>query len=41
MVRIKLKRVYDEMDVSDGLRVFVDRLWPREPLSNRSVYIRS
>lgn len=29
MVQIKLKRIYDDMDPSDGLRVFVDRLWPR------------
>lgn len=26
---IVLKRVYDEPDVSDGMRVLVDRLWPR------------
>lgn len=29
MVEIKLKRVYEEMDKSDGIRIFVDRLWPR------------
>ncbi|WP_052885914.1 DUF488 family protein [Vulcanisaeta distributa] len=28
-MRIKVKRVYDEPDLSDGVRVLVDRLWPR------------
>jgi uncharacterized protein YeaO (DUF488 family) len=26
---IKIKRVYDEADASDGSRFLVDRLWPR------------
>ena len=26
---IQVKRVYDPPDVSDGMRVLVDRLWPR------------
>ena len=26
---IKLKRVYEEPDKSDGTRILVDRLWPR------------
>ncbi len=26
---IKIKRAYDQPDKSDGLRVLVDRLWPR------------
>lgn len=26
---IKIKRVYDEVEKSDGYRVLVDRLWPR------------
>lgn len=26
---IKLKRIYDNPELSDGLRVLVDRLWPR------------
>ncbi len=26
---IRIKRVYEEADKSDGLRVLVDRLWPR------------
>ena len=26
---IKLKRVYDKPDASDGIRILVDRLWPR------------
>lgn len=29
MARVQLKRVYDPIDGSDGLRVLVDRLWPR------------
>jgi len=27
--RIKIKRVYEEPEASDGYRVLVDRLWPR------------
>lgn len=26
---VKIKRVYEKVDASDGLRVLVDRLWPR------------
>lgn len=26
---IQLKRAYDEVEPSDGLRILVDRLWPR------------
>lgn len=26
---IKIKRVYEEHEISDGYRVLVDRLWPR------------
>jgi len=29
MTQIKLKRVYDDWDKSDGFRVLVDKLWPR------------
>lgn len=29
MTNIRLKRAYDELDSSDGLRVLIDRLWPR------------
>jgi Uncharacterized conserved protein len=29
MVGFKLKRVYEPKDPGDGLRVLVDRLWPR------------
>ena len=29
MTDIRLKRVYEEYDESDGFRVLVDRLWPR------------
>lgn len=28
-MRIEIKRVYEEPDVADGLRILVDRLWPR------------
>jgi len=28
-VALNIKRVYDEPDASDGLRILVDRLWPR------------
>ena len=26
---IKLKRIYDEASSDDGMRIYVDRLWPR------------
>ena len=26
---IKIKRVYDAIDITDGERILVDRLWPR------------
>ena len=29
MTQIKIKRVYEDPESSDGYRVFVDRLWPR------------
>ncbi|WP_165043609.1 DUF488 domain-containing protein [Dysgonomonas sp. ZJ709] len=29
MMKIQLKRVYDDFDENDGYRVLVDRLWPR------------
>ncbi len=29
MTEIKLKRIYDEKEASDGFRVLADRLWPR------------
>jgi len=28
-MKLKVKRVYDEPDEQDGLRILVDRLWPR------------
>ena len=28
-MEIRIKRVYDETTTDDGLRVLVDRLWPR------------
>ncbi len=29
MVNLKIKRVYEPIDVTDGERILVDRLWPR------------
>lgn len=29
MMTIRIKRVYEEPDASDGKRILVDRLWPR------------
>jgi len=29
MIQIQLKRVYDPVDATDGVRILVDRLWPR------------
>lgn len=29
MTSIKIKRVYDDFEESDGFRILVDRLWPR------------
>ena len=29
MTNIRIKRVYEEPDASDGMRILVDRLWPR------------
>lgn len=29
MTQIKIKRVYEDFDESDGFRVLVDKLWPR------------
>lgn len=29
MPQIKIKRVYDDPEKSDGYRILVDRLWPR------------
>jgi uncharacterized protein YeaO (DUF488 family) len=29
VMRIKLKRIYDKASKEDGLRILVDRLWPR------------
>ena len=29
MTQIRIKRVYEEPDATDGYRVLVDRLWPR------------
>lgn len=28
-MNIQIKRVYDEPEASDGMRILVDRLWPR------------
>ena len=29
VMMIKIKRVYDKVDITDGDRILVDRLWPR------------
>lgn len=29
MTEIRIKRVYDPVEESDGMRILVDRLWPR------------
>jgi uncharacterized protein YeaO (DUF488 family) len=29
MARVQIKRIYDAPEKSDGVRVLVDRLWPR------------
>ncbi|WP_083498080.1 DUF488 family protein [Legionella tucsonensis] len=29
MHKIKIKRIYEKPDSSDGYRILVDRLWPR------------
>lgn len=29
MSKLKMKRVYEEAETSDGFRILVDRLWPR------------
>lgn len=29
MTRIKLKRIYEPAETSDGFRILVDRVWPR------------
>ncbi len=34
---IKIKRVYERADPNDGLRILVDRLWPRGLSKNRSL----
>ncbi len=28
-MKIKIKRVYGQIDSGDGIRILVDRLWPR------------
>lgn len=28
-MRVRIKRVYEAPDANDGLRILVDRLWPR------------
>ncbi|WP_156413235.1 DUF488 domain-containing protein, partial [Legionella cherrii] len=29
MNKIKIKRIYEQAEPSDGCRILVDRLWPR------------
>lgn len=38
MVEIKLKRVYQEPEKTDGYRILVDRLWPRGLKKENLVY---
>ena len=38
MTEYKLKRAYDEVDVTDGFRVYIDRLWPRGLSRNEFLY---
>jgi len=33
---LKIKRVYDSFDESDGFRILVDRLWPRGLSKNKA-----
>ena len=33
--RIRVKRVYDPPSPDDGVRILVDRLWPREAYPGR------
>jgi uncharacterized protein YeaO (DUF488 family) len=43
MYSIKLKRIYTRLEVTDGLRILVDRLWPRgvrHSTSNVDVWIK-
>jgi uncharacterized protein YeaO (DUF488 family) len=28
-INIKIKRIYSEYELKDGIRILVDRLWPR------------
>lgn len=28
-MEIKIKRIYEQRDLSDGYRILVDRIWPR------------
>lgn len=40
---IKLKRIYERPEVTDGLRILVDRLWPRgvrRSTANVDIWIR-
>jgi uncharacterized protein YeaO (DUF488 family) len=42
--KIKLKRIYSRLEVTDGLRVLVDRLWPRgvrHATSNVDVWLKN
>lgn len=41
---IKLKRVYDRIEVTDGERILVDRLWPRgirRSTSNIDIWVKN
>jgi uncharacterized protein YeaO (DUF488 family) len=34
--KVQVRRVYDEPDAGDGVRVLVDRLWPRGVAKDRA-----
>ena len=35
---VKVKRIYEQKETSDGYRVLVDRLWPRGMTKEKAVY---
>ena len=41
MHELKVKRVYQESDAADGIRILVDRMWPRGISKDRMPIMRS
>ncbi len=37
-MKIKIKRVYDKSEKTDGYRILVDRIWPRGIKKNELIY---